>query len=391
MKDEDTVVQGIAINRKNLIEIIVVAILLAFGVHLIASQFLTLTITNSTVTTLIGVFICLISIAYISVSLFGRHVRSHTYEAFFIRGPAKDNITLVPGYELSEDLYRYIRSAFAENSALKSRWDSKFSEHESSEHELFKRKPSESDKLLSMAIEYFLLRRLSFHLDEYFNNKSFKKENLTEYGRKDIPSSVLLSNTFLELFSRPMNERSAFVHFGASDNTVAAWSDGAFYERFRLTLPKGSTIKRPEDNKVEIETKKLKILMAVRYEGGATVLPENFEEYYLNLKLEQKETPKGIMLSYGIYQVYIDIQITVKLRAMLSSSGWEYYRWVDSFLEEIEKKVSREAFFERINWDNIAALLRCLSNRTYILQTRSGKKLEATNNPVERIEEQKED
>ena len=162
-------------------------------------------------------------------------MRSHTYEAFIISGPAKDNITFVPEYNLSEEVYRFIDSAFAENSALKSRWESVrsksklSSENESSEFEFRKYEPTEKHKLLIMAIEYFLISRLSHHLDEYFHNKSL--ENITKYERKDIPS-VLLSNSFLELFSRPMNERPAFIDFGQSDNTVAAWSGGAFYEKF---------------------------------------------------------------------------------------------------------------------------------------------------------------
>ena len=56
MRDEETVVHGIAISRKNLVEIIVVAILLSFGVNLIASQFLILTIAHPIVTTLVGIF-----------------------------------------------------------------------------------------------------------------------------------------------------------------------------------------------------------------------------------------------------------------------------------------------------------------------------------------------
>ncbi len=37
MRDEDTVIRGIAISRKNLVELIVIAILLSFGINLIGA------------------------------------------------------------------------------------------------------------------------------------------------------------------------------------------------------------------------------------------------------------------------------------------------------------------------------------------------------------------
>jgi hypothetical protein len=42
MKDTNNVVQGITISRKNLVELIVVAVLLSFGINVIAVQFLNL-------------------------------------------------------------------------------------------------------------------------------------------------------------------------------------------------------------------------------------------------------------------------------------------------------------------------------------------------------------
>jgi hypothetical protein len=77
-------------------------------------------------------------------------------------------------------------------------------------------------------------------------------------------------------------------------------------------------------------------------------------------------TDEGPRVLYNPYEIHVDIQITVKSRAMLSNSGWEYYRWVDSFLERIEKEVSREAFFNRIQWESVVSLLECLKHPSYL-------------------------
>ncbi|MFL5590853.1 MAG: hypothetical protein ACJ8DI_24840 [Ktedonobacteraceae bacterium] len=358
MRDEDTVVRGVAISRKNLIELIVIAILLSFGINLIAGQILSWLNEKSFIVLLIGFFLCLVSIVYTLFSLFGSRTKSHTYEGFLIDGPAKNNITSVPGYELSEEVHDYLQGAFAENAELLTLWQER---------------SGEKDRLLTEAIEYFILRILSFHLEEYFNDKAFKKENLTTYGRMDIPS-VLLSNTFLELFSRSMTQRPAFVGMSDPDDAVFAWGDnGAFFDKFDLILPKGSVVKRPAKNKIAIETRKLKILMAVRYDGHATMLPRNFEEYYLHLPHDVEYTNEGTRFLYSLLEIHVDIQITVKSQAMLSSSGWEYYRWVDSFLERIEKEISREAFFNRIQWESVVSLLECLKRSPHLPQQHSQK------------------
>lgn len=349
--NKDNVVQGLALSRKNLRDLIIIVILLSFGVNLLASAFFEVTSKNAVIPILTGIFICLTSIAYTFISLFGKRTRSHTYEAFLIDGPKQTYITPVPGYEIAEEIHRYIKGAFAENTALELRWT----------------KYNESDKLMREAIEYFLLHSLSLHLSEYFKYKTFPEKNLATFGRKDIPA-VLLTNTFLELFSRPMSNRPNFI--GSDDDSdggevvFVIQPDGAFYSKFELTLPKGSKVNRPQENSIEIETKKLKIRITVHCDGASTVLPRNFEEYYLHLNPNVTYTPEGAYIEYSPLEVQIDIQITIKLLATLTSSGWDYERWIDSFLEKIEEQVSSEAFFNRIQWESNATLLDCLKSRT---------------------------
>ncbi|HZO75703.1 MAG TPA: hypothetical protein VFB60_26085 [Ktedonobacteraceae bacterium] len=378
MEDKNTVIQNVKLSRKNLVELVIIAILLSLGVNLIADQLLNWLDKKSLVILLAGISLCLVSIAYSLLSLFSTRTKSHTYEAFIIQESGVNNIAYVPGYDFSEEIHRYIQGGFTENPALLTLW---------------KKHHKDAQQLITEAVEYYLLEKLSIHLDDYFHNQPFKKTNLAEYSRQDIPS-VLLSNKFLELFSRPMSERSAFAGFEDDTNdreVVYAYSNGAIYKKFGLTLPKGSKVTRPEKNKLEIETKKLKILLAIRYDGYATVLPEKFEEYYLNLKLQETPTSKGILLSYGLDEIYIDIKITIKLGAILSSNGWEYYKWVDSFLNKIENAVSREAFFHRINWDSNLALLRCLSNTSKTTKATRPKTIRSQQIPSENNNSKNED
>lgn len=125
---------------------------------------------------------------------------------------------------------------------------------------------------------------------------------------------------------------------------------GSRYHNLRLILPEGSIIKRPHDYEVEIETKKLKMRLAAHFNGSIAAIDHEFLYYYL-----------GFVNLFDIftYQIFIDISISVKLGALFTSAGWDYYHWVDSFLEEIEQSISQDAFFKRINWETTLTLLQC--------------------------------
>jgi len=355
-KDRYTIVQGIVISRKSLIELVTVAILLALGVNLIASYIITLPIFSHLVILLMGAILCFISMLYLLVShLLGRRIENRGYKAFLIYNKKKNEIIPVPRYAFSEGIYRYMQSAFVENTALKTLWEKEPLRGLSvgDQH-----KRNKSAQLLLEAVEYFVLSRLSTHLTDYFADESFKKENLKVYLREDVPE-VLLRNRFLEMFSRPMENRPAFIEktFGEDRHgeIVGAYgSNGVIYERFDLVLPKESIVRRPKDYRIEIETKKLKMSVTVRFEGFNTVLPEGFEQYYLGIDDWQDITE---------YEVDIDIEVLMKLWAFFSGIGWEYHHWVDSFLNAIENDVSKDAFFDRLGWEAVYTLLQCFNRK----------------------------
>lgn len=339
------IVQGIISSRKNLIDLIVTTILLAFGINLIAGQLIALTVVNPLVTVLFGIILIFSSILYFGNSLLDERIKSHKFEAFIIYKEKKNDIISVPSYEFSEKIHSYIKSAFGENPALKNIW---------------KKEPDISEpksaQLVLEVVQYFLLSRLSSHLTDYFDAEDFKKANLKKYERKDIPE-ILLSNRFLELFSRPMEERPAFIEdYKHEDDEMlgeivyASGLKGAIYDKFELVLPQKSSIRKLDNNKIEIETEKLKISMVIQFEGINTLLPMMFEEYYLGINDSNE---------YSVYQLDIGIHVQMKLRSLFSSVGWEYYQWIESYLDIIEEEVSKDVFFEKINWENVRVILQC--------------------------------
>ncbi len=72
IKNSENVVSGITISRKNLAELIIVAVLLSFGINVIAGQFLIWLKDQSIIALLVGTPLCIIPIFYALISLFGK-------------------------------------------------------------------------------------------------------------------------------------------------------------------------------------------------------------------------------------------------------------------------------------------------------------------------------
>ena len=62
-----------------------------------------------------------------------------------------------------------------------------------------------------------------------------------------------------------------------------------------------------------------------------------------------------------IFELVISAKVTMKLRALFSRTGWEYYRWVDSFLKKMEEEAAKSPFFNQISWEAVYTTLHCIN------------------------------
>ena len=251
----------------------------------------------------------------------------------------------VSRYEASESFYRNILGLCAENKALAKIWkDSKFYSYGDTDNTDFTITKGSSAKLAEEALEYFVLSKLSTHLTDYFNKSDFDKGRIKTFFRNDVPD-VLLSNRFIDLFSRPLEEREAFSasHSPPSRGKVvyASGPSGEIFNDFDFTLPTDAKVSRNDDTSVLIDTKRFSVSIKSIVRSGSGYVPFAFYPLYMKREWDDVET----------YNFSIRIEIRISPWRILSRKGWEYYSWLDSFMDRLELDVDFDKFLDRISWN----------------------------------------
>jgi hypothetical protein len=390
MKKQKKIISDTILNQKKLLEFFIIVIILAIGLNLISDQVPIFLKIDSLTTIFLGVALGSFSIIYFSRQILNNRKQIRNYQAFFIYDGKKNAIKKIPHYKFSDDMVHIMNAAFIENINLKKFWDTE---------PLKKSFPSQMGKkstiktnsinFINELTEYLILERLSTHLTDHFNRKEIPKNELKTYERSDIPE-VLLKNRFLEIISHPISERPIFdyneqqeknnppahitpragiqiFHYDEEqeekNNTLVSsfGPGGALYERFDLVLPKNCSIKKSNENEILIETDKLKLFIKTNFQGMNTFLPPEFTKNYLNLDMGLIKTETRA------YLICVDILIEMKLITLFSQRGWEYYEWVDSFVEDLDEYLSKDTFFETINWETVRTILVCNEQKQNIV------------------------
>jgi hypothetical protein len=375
MMEKKTYIGDILEGQAAILELILAGVLLALSIEFIASACLSLLAIPAVWILIVGVLLCVIAFLLL-FRRFTRHTRTRvaTLRGFIVYLPKENDVAYIPRYGYGSSLHEYLHAVFVENPALKVLWDKEpltaaLTLDQSKGTVTLKQ--TQSIRLIQEATEYFLLSQLSTHLVDYFNDDDYEQGKLREYAREDVPD-ILMQNRFLDLFSRPMDQRSEFVNDTIDPNSsrgvVASYGKGGvIYERFDLVLPHGSSVSRSAPGTIQIETPSLVLSLRVEFQCASTVPPLGFEEFYLGLK---------DLHSFHEYQITIQSHVTFKGRAYLSSSGWDYHKWVDSFLDSLEVEFSEERFLKELNWPTALTLIDIFK------RNQSNQASEATSGPA---------
>jgi hypothetical protein len=278
--------------RATLLEVVATAICIALGIHCVAIGLALQLGWPGWALIVLGACLSAGGSVYLAARAAPRINGEFSFQGVLpVKGKEHDVIA-INRYRFAEKAAGYFRGLTAENKALAKAWsDNPLTTFDFDRKEgRASRRSSPAVKLVQEAVEYFVLDELSLHLSGYFvNNPKVDNQELTKIGRREIPS-VLLENHFLELFSKPMEEREAFllssrgkrieVHDG-HNVVLATGKGGALFDHFELILPRGTTVSRMDPRSIQLKTDRFSMRIVVGFEGFSSVLPRNFERLYL--------------------------------------------------------------------------------------------------------------
>ncbi|UCU97869.1 hypothetical protein [Acidovorax radicis] len=353
-RDDHHYVTAVLEIRRNLAEILVLAFALALGINLLSSALPSELAMSSKATAVAGAALVLVSVSFLAVRLRRVAGRRLTLEGILAldehRMPEE-----VDRYELSEKLNQYFKAISVENKAIAKIWtETPLGLEVDEERRAARNSRSQANLLVLEALEYFVLDKLTLHLSAYFDSAREVDENtVVRVERSDIPQ-VLLQNRFLELFSKPMEMREAFMdHLSGGEYgrvVYATGADGALFDHFELVLPAKSRVSRLQSTGLSIETPRFHLAVKPEFIGTSALFPSQFEEFYLGRQFNE----------LSLYGVRLHIEVEFKWLSFFTSRGWDYYEWLDSFLDELATAFEFSEFLERINWEAAATVATVL-------------------------------
>lgn len=387
MKSDSNLLANILTEKKELVRLFVIAAILAFSVGALASQFAAQNIVPAWATTAIAFLLICISFCLLAKDLKSSLSFEDEIDAVILIDPKRNQIIPVRDYDFSEKLHKTLSAVKAESRSIFNEWEKEPIVPVPADEPLEERtaepidanaseqptyisiyrvtvdeesvKIPQAARLLQEAVSFVLLEELSLHLSTYFNDTD-DDVYIKEYKREDIPA-FLLKNRVLNLLSTPIEQRDIFLNAfpdgkkRPEGELYSLWgSDGSMYSRFDLVLPNGTTIQHSEVGNIRIETKRLSIELIVKYSNSCAVVGNAFLANYVGKDPHNVECRKLTIL----------LRCQIKPLSLVTSSGWQYYRWLDSFRERLKSSFDFPTFQKDIHWQVIEPLLFSMRSRT---------------------------
>ena len=349
-------------------DIIITTVIIAIGVNILTEGILkTFNLEKSNfLLIIIGIILSVVVISFHAYKDLKSINNNVNFKGFIVYDKLNNEIINVPRYYVSYDICRYLNAAFAEEDILKKMWDEQPLIEIERNIENEDKINIESRNMITEVLEFCILDRLSMELEDYFRRTNTNFENLEKIERNNIKKE-LLSNRFINLFTKDISQREVFSNSKArfelqnGENELFELENletGEIYHKIQLIFPNGTELER-NDNTLKINTKKYEIELKVKFNEDGVLIDKDFEEYYLNI---HNYFDADLEMRYYEYAFNIEVNVKLKLNTYFSKNKWEYYLWLENFIEDLENYLSLEKFMDAINWKTARTMLQGYAN-----------------------------
>ncbi len=335
-------------RQKDIVTIIITAVLLALVINLFAVFISTATSENPCILIIFIILLLLLVIYIISKYILKANKCKFSFTgaiAYKLNGKKVLPIEIY-GYEFNNDFARHLASLINEDQTS---WEILNEFHLSSGDPVCIMNRFEPNKqnyhtIINSILEYTILYKLQIHLDSYFLNNNIDKSSIVTLDRNHLSEKVL-ENKVLKHITLDMSKRPSFSSrdFHDTKDVISAnGEDGVQYHRLMLKLPPKSEINRNDDGFLVITNPQFELTIKPIFQGFSSYVPEVLLESDIS--------------NYHQFEVRLLLCVHLRNTIMLSSNNLEMYEWLDSFLEDLNEYFSIEQLEKRLNPDLISIL-----------------------------------
>lgn len=216
-----------------------------------------------------------------------------------------DVVCAVPQYTFSEDVASVLAIGLAASDSLRAHWQSgvKLIENEETEYPW---RRAEALALVTDAVEVVLFDYLSTSLSQTLKRYGGDRRHIQNVAPSAFPG-MALGNVFM-----------------AADSQT---------KELRLIPPAGSGLVRPAPNVLVVYSPRFRLKIKIDYNGAAASLPARV--------LAENLTKSQAIRAHA---VNIYVQCNVPVSALLQTHQWEHYRWLEIFLDRLNQIDYAQAF-----------------------------------------------
>ncbi len=326
-------------KRTEIVEIILVSIVIAFGINFISTSIVSvLELNNYIILFLMGSMMCLIVMLYYVLSILKSLNIKKTISGNIIVSKKTKRIIGVNEYSASFFMQNYLDALLLENKEVLKEYNKDLKKadfycenYSNIENSYFK-------KIIDDLIEYLILDE--FVDARFLNNKKIKilDKSIVE---KEIPNNIFIKVLSSDFNRRKYFKKEIFDDDGEIYNITT--QEGFIYNKLEVKIPKNAKMYKKKNNMLIIKSNYFKMKIKWGLEYGCCASDSEFYNYFLKDVINKWEDNE--------FNYFIDINVKYKIPILLLKKFDQYYLWIDDIIERITNFFDYNECLKQNNWN----------------------------------------